>query len=352
MSKAELARAARRAAPTVGALAAAALVLDLLAFGYGAAPRAVLVQALAGTWGTAYGVGQVLFKATPLVFAATSVAIALRAGMFNVGAEGQIAVASLAAAVAGVHAPASLGALAVPLVLAVAACAGAAWGGVAGALKARFGAHEVITTIMLNNVASAAVALLMGRWLELPGTVRTASIAPGATLARLERWVPAFGGSAASVAFVLAVAVAFAVDGWARRSRVGRELAFVGANAEACAAEGIPVARRRLLAMTLAGALAALAVSGTVLGYKGYYEAGLGAGAGFGGIAVALLGGGRALGIVAAALLFGTLDQAGLAVNAVLPRDAMDVLQAVVIVALALFARRARDEARAEEATP
>ncbi len=117
---------------------------------------------------------------------------------------------------------------------------------------------------------------------------------------------------------------------------------WTGQNAEACAPEGIDVPRRRIQAMLLSGALAGGAMTATVLGYKGYYELGLGAGAGFTGIAVALLGRGHPLGIVLAAVFFGTLQQAGLAINAYVPKEAMDVLTACAIVLVAVANRAGR----------
>jgi general nucleoside transport system permease protein len=145
------------------------------------------------------------------------------------------------------------------------------------------------------------------------------------------------------------VIAAFAVDAALRRTRAGREMRWTGQNADACRAEGVDVPRRRIQAMLLSGALAGAAMTATVLGYKGYYELGLGAGAGFTGIAVALLGRGHPLGIVLAAILFGTLQQAGLAINAHVPKEAMDVLTALAIVLVAV-ANRAGKRARAAAA--
>ena len=127
---------------------------------------------------------------------------------------------------------------------------------------------------------------------------------------------------------------------------------WIGKNAEACRAEGIPVPRRLVQAMLLSGALAGLAMTATVLGYKGYYELGLGAGAGFTGIAVALLGRGHPLGIVLAAVLFGTLEQAGLAINAHVPKEAMSVLEACVHRARWRPANQASHPRRRSEAAP
>lgn len=326
----------------LAAIATAVLVLNFLSWGFGQAPWTTLLTAIAGSWGTTYGIGQVLFKATPLLLAGIAVSLALRAGMFNIGVEGQIAVGSLAGTMVAIALPAGLpAAVALPVTLIAAAAAGALWAGVAGWMRARFGAHEVITTIMLNRIADGLVAMVMTTWLALPGTVRTKDIAPGAGVPRLEAIFAAFNGSAVSWAFLGSLVVLLCTAVWLTRSRLGREVVWVGHNEQACAAEGIPVARRKILAMSLSGAIAALAMAGTVLGYKGYYEIGLGAGVGFGGIAVAFLGRGKPLGLLLAALVFGTLAQAGLVINAQVPKEAMGILEAVVIIAIALASRAA-----------
>jgi len=326
----------------VAGAAAAQIAFALLVWIYGESPRAMAALLLDGTWGSAYGIGQVLFKATPLLFTGLAVHVALRAGLFNVGAEGQLAVASLAAGAIGAWLPQSTPAIiALPLVVLVAACAGALWAAPAAGLRA-VGAHEVISTILLNRVADALVGLLLGLGLAHKGTVRTADVASNARLSRLDHYVPVLGGSAASTAVVIAVVVV-AVTLWVLpRTRIGREAELVAQNDEACRVEGIPVRWRRAQALLLSGAIAGLASLGTVLGYKGYFEQGLGAGAGFTGLAVAILGRGRLVGIVFAALLFGTLAQGGLAINAYVPAEVMEVIQGVVIVAVALGDARLR----------
>ena len=328
---------------TVAGLAAAWIAFDALVWMYGESPLPLARLLFEGTWGTGYGAGQVLFKATPLLFSGVAVHLALRGGLFNIGAEGQITIGSLAIATVAAHLPAPMSPfLAVPLVLSAAMLAGALWASVPAILRARYGAHEVISTIMMNRIAGAVVGLAFAFGFAQAGTVRTPSIRAAAHLPRLDVFLHAFRGSAVSVALFLAVACAIVVIWAERRTRIGREIGLVGQNPAACAAERIPVAQRMVIAMMLSGAVAALASSGTVLGYKGYYEQGLGAGAGFGGVAVALLGRGRAVGLVLAALLFGTLAQGGLALNAHVPMEMMDIVQAVVIVSVALADRRLR----------
>ena len=318
-------------------VAAAYLAFCALVWAYGESPRAMGALVLEGTWASPYGIGQVLFKATPLLFTGLAVHVALRVGLFNVGAEGQVAVAGLAVGAVGAALPAHTPALlALPLLIVVAALAGAVWAAPAGALRAVVGAHEVIATILLNRVAEALVGLLLGLGLARKGTVRTSEVVTGGRLSRLDRWAPALSGSAASTAIVFALVLLAVVLWILPRTRAGREGELVAQNAEACRAEGIPVRWRRAQAMLASGGIAGLASLGTVLGYKGYFEQGLGAGAGFTGLAVAILGRGRWFSIVFAALLFGTLAQGGLAINAYVPAEAMEVIVGVVIVAVGL----------------
>ena len=331
------------------ALAGALLVLNLASVAFGEAPMANLGRVWGGTWGTPYGAGQVLFKATPLLFTGLAFTVALRAGLFNIGAEGQLAMASLV----GGYVASKLGValpwpVALPLVLGIGVAVGAGYAAIAGAMRAKAGVHEIITTIMLNRCADVLLPWALAVWLSTDG-VRTAPIVAGARLPALEHWLPSLHGSAASIAFPFAVMLAFVVHAWMRRSKAGRELEWVGQGATVCEAQGIDVARRRMQAMVVSGGLAGLTLMSTVLGYKGYFELGLGAGAGFSGIAVAMLGRGGPLQLVVASLLFGTLAQAGLAINARVPRDAMGVLEAIVILLMgaAAYAER-RDAPKAE----
>jgi simple sugar transport system permease protein len=235
------------------------MAFDLLVWAYGESPARLFTLLLQGTWGSSYGAGQVLFKATPLLFTGVAVDLALRAGLFNIGAEGQLSIASLAAAAAGGWLPADTpGPIAVPLVLAAAALAGGLWALVPAVLKMRFGAHEVISTIMMNRIAEATIGLVLGMGLALKGTVRTRDLIAGAHVLRLGNVIAAFRGSAASLALGLAVLLALLV-GWSyQRTRFGREVTLIGKNAIACLAERIPVGRRLAQVMILSGAIAGL----------------------------------------------------------------------------------------------
>ena len=327
---------------------AAALLVALLAFHllvllYGESPARVLRVMLEGTWGNPYGLGQVLFKATPLIFTGLAVAIPFRAGLFNIGAEGQVVIGALTGALIGTALPAgSPWILAIPLVAAGAALAGGAWGAVPGALKARFGAHEVITTIMLNFVALALVNYLVASHFHVSETLHTEPIVEGARLSRLGAWIPALHGSAASSALLWAL-VGSALAAWLLfRTPLGYEIRAVGLSRGAAEYGGISVLRVSTLSMAIGGACAGLVGVNFVQGYKYYFEDGFSGGVGFMGIAVALLGRNHPLGIVLAALLFGTLSQGGLVINALVPKEIVEILQAVIILAVVVASREVR----------
>jgi len=321
--------------PAVVALLVAAIVGDALILSFGQNPGTVYRLLIEGTWGNAYGLGQVLYKATTLTFTGLAVAVGLRAGLFNIGAESQLAAGGFVAALVGLVLPSGLPAVVtLPLYVLAAAAGGGAVGALPGVLKAKFGAHEVITTIMLNFIVLALLNYLTAVHLKVPGSLHTAEIHAGA-LPRLSAVFSPFHGSAANVVIVIAAAAA-ALTGWFLfRTRRGFELRATGLQPEAAEYGGVNVGGVWMRALLLSGALAGVGGLNFVLGYKHYYEEAFASGAGFLGIAVAIVGRNHPLGVVLAALAFATISQGGLAVNAVVPKQMVDVLQAVVIIAVA-----------------
>ena len=334
-------RASRRARieeavlPPLVALLLAAVVGDVLILTFGQSPGAVYRLLLEGTWGNAYGFGQVLYKATTLVFTGLAVGLGLRAGLFNIGAESQLAAGGFCAALVGLALPPGIPSLlCLPIFLLAAALGGGVVGAVPGVLKARFGAHEVIVTIMLNFIVLALLNYLTSTRLHVPDTLHTAEIGSG-TLPRVSDYVSSFQGSAANVTILLAVLTAIAFGWFLFRTRRGFELRAVGLQPHAAEYAGVNVGTVTWRALAMSGAIAGVGGLNYVLGYKHYYEEGFATGAGFLGIAVAIVGRSHPIGICVAALLFATLSQGGLAVNALVPKQMVDVLQAVVILAVA-----------------
>jgi simple sugar transport system permease protein len=322
--------------PPVVALLLALVIGDLLILSFGQQPTEVYRQLVEGTWGNPYGFGQVLYKTTTLALTGLAVAIGLQAGLFNIGAESQLAAGGFLAAVAALWLPAGTPVLlAIPLCLFAAAVGGGVVGAVPGILKARTGAHEVIVTIMLNFVVLALLNYIVASHLHVPETLHTPESENGA-LMRLSEIFPALHGSAANASIVVAVATAILVWFFLFRMRRGFELRAVGLQPAAAEYGGIRASGVWLRAMTLSGALAGLGGVNFVLGYKHYYEEGFAGGAGFLGIAVALVGRNNPFGVLLAALLFATLSQGGLAIHALVPKQMVEVLQAVVIIAVAV----------------
>jgi general nucleoside transport system permease protein len=337
--------------PPLVALVVALVAGDLLIMAYGQSPGVVWRALLEGTWGNSYGFGQVLYKATTLACTGLAVAVGLRAGLFNIGAEGQLAAGGFGAGLVGLLLPAGTPApVAVLLCVLAAVTAGGAVGSVPGVLRARFGAHEVITTIMLNFIVLALLNYLTVSFLKGEGTLHTGEIHAGA-LPRVSEFIPAFHGSAANVVLFLALAVALIAWWFLFRTRAGFELRATGLQPRAAEYGAVQVTSVWWRAMALSGAIAGVGGLNFVLGYKHYYEESFASGAGFLGIAVAIVGRNHPIGVVLAALVFATISQGGLAVNAVVPKQIVDVLQAVVIIAVAAAVPGVRAALRKARAT-
>jgi simple sugar transport system permease protein len=319
----------------LAALLVAMLVGHLLIIIYGASPAKIFQSLLGGTWGNVYGFGQVLFKATPLILTGLAVALPFRAGLFNIGGEGQMVLGAMATGILGIYLP-----VGTPSVMAVLLCAaagfmmGAIWGGIPGYFKARFGAHEVITTIMMNFIALALVNYFMVSYFSVSETLHTRPIIENAHLSRLSSYIGAFRGSAVNMSLILALLISGCLYFVLFKTRTGYQIQALGLNPKAAEYGGVNLKRTTMMSMALGGGMAGLVGMNFVLGYKYYFEEGFSGGLGFMGIAVAMLGRNHPGGIVLAALLFGTLSQGGFSINAMVPREIVDVMQAVVILAV------------------
>nr|WP_281372967.1 ABC transporter permease [Kineococcus aurantiacus] len=279
-------------------------------------------------------ISETLVNATPLVLAGLAVALAFRVGLFNIGAQGQIIVGAVAAAWVGF-------ALDLPVVLhlLVALVAGVAgglvWGGVVGLLKARTGAHEVITTIMLNYVAVNLLTYLLSvhGFQRAPYTQAISEQVAGTAV------LPKLLGSSLRVNLGLLLAVLAAVFVWwlFDRSRLGFRLRAVGANPDAARTAGMDVGRLQVVSMALAGGLAGLAGATQVLGVTGSVTGSVAGNIGFDAITVALLGRNNPYGIIAAGLLFGGMRAGAVQMQSVtgVPVDLVGVLQALVVLFIA-----------------
>ncbi len=314
-----------------------ALLLSLGAGGFfivliGKDPFLVYSRFFSESLGTTNGIGQVLFKATPLMFTGLSAAIAFRAGLFNIGAEGQMAIGALLTGIVPLFFPGFPAPVIIPLALFAGFLGGAVWGAVPGMLKARFGAHEVINTIMMNFIAAGIVNYLVLNLYAVPATVHTPEIPQSAAVPRLGETLGIFQGSPVNFAIILAVAACFAATYFLSRTRAGYELRTLGISQSAAEYGGVNVGNRITTAMAIAGGCAGLAGSNFVLGYKHYFELGFSDGTGFIGIAVALLAQNNPLAVIVTALLFSVLEYGSLTINTIVPKELSNILQAIVII--------------------
>ena len=295
-------------------------------------PVEVYSMLFSQTLGSSYGIGQLLFKSTPLIFAGLSVAICFRAGLFNIGAEGQLQIGAFTTAIIGMKTFGVPSYFEIPLLILAGMAGGGLWGFIPGYLKAKVGAHEVINTIMLNFIAAALISYFVTNVYNVPATVHTPTISQAGTLPRFEKYFSGFEGSPVNFSIFIALFSAFLVWYYVERTRFGYELRAVGFNPKAAEYGGISVSKNIILSMTIGGAVAGLVGTNFVMGYKYYFEEGFSTGTGFMGIAVALLGLNNPFGVVLAALLFGMLDYGGLVINTMVPKELVSILQAIVIM--------------------
>jgi simple sugar transport system permease protein len=298
-------------------------------------PRHVLQVLAKGAFGSRYDLGMTVFYATPLIFTGLSVAIAFHAGLFNVGAEGQLTLGALAAATVGAVCSGMPWPIAPILAGLAAIMAGTLWGALPGWLRARRGSHEVINTIMLNFVAAGISSYVVLYLLKNPDSQNPESRPVGAGY--LIHQFAFFGGAPVSSALPVALLAAALVWFLLWRTPLGFEIRSVGQCESAARAAGIVPGRIRIIALSLAGALAGMVGISEVLGNSGKFIVGFSPDYGFMGIAVALLGRNHPAGVVAAAFLFGALHKGTADLDLEtdhVTRELSLVLQALIILSV------------------
>ena len=275
-----------------------------------------------------------LVAAIPYIFLGLAVALGFRAGLFNIGAEGQFYLGALFGVYVGYSLHGLPGVIHIPLAILAGMLGGAIWGGIPGFLKARFGAHEVITTIMLNYVAFSLSDYLINRGPmadKHASAPKTPFIDPAAQLPVL---VPGTRLHLGLILALLAVPVVwFLID----RTTIGFRIRSVGFNQAAARAAGISVAATMVLTMGISGALSGLAGADEVLGLSHFMPPTFSTGYGFDSIAVALLARSNPWAIIPAALLFGALRNGAtnMQLQTQASADAISVVEATVIIFIA-----------------
>ncbi|MBI3652139.1 MAG: ABC transporter permease [Acidobacteria bacterium] len=334
------------------AVVAAFLVGGIIVWMVGDSPLLVYELFFSSVFGSLDGIGYTLFYATPLIFTGLAVAVAFKCGLLNIGAEGQLTMAAFATAWVGLTLPHTNPYLVTLLAMMAAVVVGGLWSGIPGVLKAKFGAHEVITTIMMNFIAVGIVTYLTQYYYKRQGdpileTLPIAELKDGALvgphLPRMHALLAPLGINfperlPLNIAFLLALLMCVLVYVFLWKTKWGYELRAVGISGTAAEYGGISITRNIILAMLISGGLAGMVGINEVLGYRYRYYDGFSASYGFTGIAVALLGRNHPVGVFFAALLFGALNRSSLFIDIFtdnVSKDWVVILQAIIILFVA-----------------
>ncbi|MBV6395891.1 MAG: hypothetical protein HFACDABA_01478 [Anaerolineales bacterium] len=280
-----------------------------------------------------YPITESLVATTPYIFAALSVALGFRCGLFNIGAEGQVLMGALCSAYIGYSITGLPAFVHLPLAILAGAAGGAVWGMIPGYLKARFGAHEVVNTIMMNWIA-----FKLSDWL-LKGPMQASGSRPVTPNVEATAELPRFFPDPLRLnwGFVLALAVAWLVYWFLFKTTLGFEIRSVGASPDAAKYAGMNVTRNFVLVMAIAGGLAGLAGTAQVLGVDHWVGQGFSSGYGFDSIALALLGKSHPFGVVLSALLFGFLRSGATRMQSMagIPIDIISIIQGLIVIFIA-----------------
>jgi general nucleoside transport system permease protein len=329
----------------LASLAIAVLAGSLLIVAYGESPLEVYSAILDASMGSADGIGYVLAIATPLIFAALAVAVCFKGGLFNIGVEGQYLVAMVAAAWAELSLGFLPGPILVIAVLLAAMLGGMIWAAVPGILKVKTGAHEVVTTIMMNGIAISLVAWAINfplKFTEAPEgqnvDLRTDQFPDEGLVGDIGQYFGVTPGAHLSWLLFLAIAAAIVVWFLIRRTRLGFEARAVGSSPGSAKAGGVSIGGTQLRLFLISGALAGLIGMQQILADRGHLPQNYIVFLGFLGIGVAFLGQNNPIGIIFAAILWGVLSrgEVALQIQSEVPREFIIILQGILILSVVI----------------
>lgn len=310
------------------------LITFLLLLVIGRDPFEIFSLVLSDVFASGYGIGQTLFKATPLIICGCGLAICFHASLFNIGAEGQLNAGAFMISLVALK----LEALPLPVVLIVCMICGFITSGLVGLIpayiKIKKDVSEVITTIMLNFIVLALINYFLVDFVAVKSTMHTEKIGESLMLPKLSEMIPFFQGSALNASFFIAIVIAIGTFILIYKTKFGYKLRAVGFNETASKYIGLKVNRLILYAFFIGAGLTSIAGINFIFGYKGFYEAGFSNNVGFTAIAVSLLAKNNPIGVIFSALLFAILDSGGLAVNQLVPKEIMLVIQGMIILAI------------------
>jgi ABC-type uncharacterized transport system permease subunit len=322
----------RKSLPQIIAVLLALLVGALVLAATGHSPIEAYAAILMGAFGDIHGIGQTFTQATPIIFTALAFLFAFKCGLFNIGAEGQLLMGGLTAALVGISTTGLPAFVHLPLALIAGAAGGALWGLFPAVLKAKLGANEVITTLMLSYVAVGITSYMVTYPIKAPGMVpQTVLIAASAELPGI------LPPTQLSASFIIALISAGMVSYLLQRTTIGYEIRAIGLNTKAAESGGISIKKGIILALVASGALAGLGGAGEILGVHHRFIDGFSPGYGWDGLAVALIGGLNPYGVIFAAVFIGALRSGGQSMSRStgVPLDIVFILQALVILFVA-----------------
>lgn len=297
-------------------------------------PAEVYSMMLSDVFGSGYGLGQMLFKATPLIICGCGLAICFHASLFNIGAEGQLNAGAFVTALVAFGLSNLNFIIAIPVSLACGFLVSGALGLLPAVIKVKKGVSEVITTIMMNFVILALINFFLIDFFAVKSTVHTEKISDGIMISKLSDFFPVFQGSSLNLTFFFVILLAVATYYFIYKTKIGYQIRSIGFNETASKYIGIRTNKIIMLAFFIGSGLTSFVGMNFIMGYKGYYEFGFSNNLGFTAIAVALLAKNNPIGVIFSALLFGFLDYGGLAVNTLVPKEIMFVIQGIVILTI------------------
>ena len=322
------------------AILTAVIIGGVIIWSVGGDPILAYTGLIQGSMGSTKALSETAVWATPYIFAGLAVALAFKGGLFNIGAEGQLAVGAVFSALIGYALPEWLGYslpayIHLPLAIIVGMMMGGIWAGIVGALKAYTGGHEVINTIMMNYIALNTTSYLLNGVMKDRSPTNVIARTP--LIAESARMPAIFDGLRVHWGFVLALLVAFFIWWLLNKTTLGFEIRTVGANPDAAKYAGINVKRIIIITMLLSGMLAGLAGSIEVTGLNYRHELGFSIGYGYDAIAIALLGKSNPLGVVLAAFLFAAMRNGATRMQFLtqLPVDLISMIQALILLFVA-----------------
>lgn len=315
-------------------LAATFVITALLIILIGKNPIEVFGTMFSEVFLSGYGIGQTLFKTTPLIICGCGLAFCFHASIFNIGAEGQLNAGAFAMSLVALKLGAFPWYISIIICIVVAFGVSALFGLIPAIIKIKKDVSEVITTIMMNFIIMALINYFLVDFFAVKSTMHTEKIPEDMMFMKFSSITSFFQGSSLNVSFIIALALAVISYIVIYKTKFGYEIRAVGFNPSASKYIGLSPNKIIIITFIIGAGITSLTGLNFIMGYKGFYEYGFSNNVGFTAIAVALLARNNPIGIIFSALLFGVLDSGGLAVNEMVPKEIVLVVQGVIILTI------------------